>query len=110
MQEIKKIEKKSLAKIIAVFYGLSGVAVFLSIIISSILNIIVSGNFSGSLFKLVLFNIGLGLVLGIVVGLITAVIGLAVGYVSASIYNLLTVNFGGLKIELEETKEEKQAE
>lgn len=102
MREIKKIDKKSLAAIVSVFYGLAGLGVFLAIVISSLLNLILSNEFSGPIFKDILFNLGLGLVAGIVVGLISGVIGWILGFVWAAIYNLVAAKMGGIKIELKD--------
>jgi len=99
---------KNVANIMGAFYGLSGLAVFMAIIISSIINIIIAHDYSGSAFKVILFNIGLGLVMGIFVGAITGLFGWAIGYVWAAIYNLIVTKTGGIKIEL--TKEEEKEE
>lgn len=109
MREIRKIDKKSLAGIVSIFYGLAGLGVFLAIVISSLLNIIISKDFSGPIVTDVLFNLGLGLVVGVIVGLFTAVFGWILGFIWAAIYNLAAPRIGGIKIEMIE-KEEGQKE
>ena len=100
MKEIKNINKKSFAKIIALVYGLVGFFVSLVVAISSMANIIAQKDFQGSVILVTLFNMGAGLLLGVLTALLTSLIGWVVGYVSAGIYNWFAKKVGGIKVEL----------
>lgn len=102
MQEIKKINKKSLAKIAALIYGLVGFFTAMTVAISTMANIITQRDFQGSVILVTLFNIGAGLLLGVVSALLTAVIGWIMGYIMAGIYNWFSKKAGGVKVELGE--------
>ena len=100
MREIKNINKKSLAKITALVYGLVGFFVALAVAISTMANIMVQKDFSGSIILVTLFNTGAGLLLGVLSALVTALIGWVIGYITAGIYNWFARKTGGIKIEL----------
>lgn len=108
MKEIKNINKKSLAKITALIYGLVGFFVALAVAISSMANIIMQKDFQGSVILVTLFNIGAGLLLGILTALLTALVGWVMGYITAGIYNWFAKKVGGVKVELAEVDEEKK--
>jgi hypothetical protein len=99
MKEIKSINKISLAKIMALFYGLTGFFIALVVAISSMANIIMQRDFQGSVLLVTLFNFGAGLLLGIVTALLTAFVGWVIGFISAGLYNWFSRRAGGLRIE-----------
>lgn len=105
MKEIKSINKSSLAKITALIYGLAGFFAALTVAVSTMANIVMQKDFSGSVILVTLFNIGAGLLLGVLSALITALIGWLIGYITAGIYNWFAKKVGGIKIELTETVE-----
>lgn len=107
MIEIKKINKKSLAKMTAMIYGLIGFFVALIIAISTVVNIMMKKDFQGSAVLVTLFNFGEGLLLGVLTALITALIGLVIGYLTGGIYNWFARKVGGIKIDLDEVDETK---
>lgn len=100
VKEVKKINKKSLAKIMALIYGFIGFFIALIVAISTMANIMMQKDFSGSVILVTLFNIGAGLLLGVLSSLVTALIGWLVGYISAGVYNWFAGKMGGVKIEL----------
>ncbi|MDP2737109.1 MAG: hypothetical protein Q8O59_05040 [bacterium] len=100
MKEIKSINKKSLAKIMALIYGFVGFFIALTVAISSMANIMMQKDFAGSVILVTLFNTGAGLLLGVLSSLVTALIGWVMGYISAGIYNWFSSKMGGVKIEL----------
>jgi len=100
VKEIKSINKISLAKIVALIYGFVGFFIALAVAISTMANIVVQKDFSGSIILVTLFNLGAGLLLGVITSLLTALIGWVIGYISAGIYNWFSKKAGGIKIEL----------
>ena len=100
MKEIKKIDKRSLAKIYALIYGLIGFIIALIVAVSAILNIVLHKDFQGSIFLVTLYNTGAGLVLAVFTALLTALLGWCLGYISALLYNWFAKNVGGVKVEL----------
>lgn len=102
MKEIKSINKNSLAKMMALIYGLAGFFIALTVAVSTMANIIMQKDFSGSIILVTLFNLGAGLLLGVLSALITALIGWLIGYITAGIYNWFARKVGGIKIELTE--------
>lgn len=99
-KEIKNINKKSLAKIMALIYGFVGFFIALTVAISTMANIMMQKDFSGSVILVTLFNIGAGLLLGVLSSLVTALIGWVIGYIAAGVYNWFAGKMGGVKIEL----------
>lgn len=108
MQEIKKIESFSLAKIAAIIYGLIGFFVALAVAIVTIVNILRQSDFSGSAFLVALFNLGAGILVGLVVAAIMAVLGWIFGFIVSAFYNLFVARSGGIKIELREVEKKEQ--
>lgn len=108
MKEIKKINKKSLAKVTSLVYGLVGFFTAMTVAISTMANIVMQRDFQGSVILVTLFNVGAGLLLGVVSALLTAIIGWGMGYLMAGIYNWFARKVGGVKVELEEVVEEKE--
>jgi len=106
MKEIKKIDKKSLARTVAFFYSLPGLAVFICFLIISLANAFTSNSLPAPPWKVALFLVGFSIVLGMAVSLIAAVFGWIIGYLFAAIYNLTTPKMGGVKMELEEEEPE----
>ena len=104
-KEIIKINKISLAKITALIYGWVGFVVALILAVSTMANIMMQKDFSGSIILVILFNVGAGLLLGVITFLVMALIGWMIGYVAAGIYNWFAQKVGGIKIELMETGE-----
>ena len=104
-KEIKSINKVSLAKITALIYGFVGFFMALTVAVSTMANIMMQKDFSGSAILVTLFNIGAGLLLGVLSSLVTALIGWIVGYITAGIYNWFSKKAGGIKIELTEAGE-----
>lgn len=100
VKEIKSINKKSLANITALIYGLVGFFIALIVAISTMANIMMQKDFSGSIILVSLFNIGAGLLLGVLSALVTALIGYLLGYITAAAYNWFAKKAGGIKIEL----------
>ena len=105
IKEIKNINKKSLAKIAALFYGLIGFIMALAIAVSTMINIIIQKDFQGSFTLVALFNLGAGLLFGVLTALLTACCGWVVGYIAAWIYNWFTKKVGGIKIDMEDAAE-----
>lgn len=110
MTEIKAINKISLAKITALIYGLVGFFIALIVAISTMANIMLQKDFSGSVVLVSLFNMGAGLLLGVLASLVTALIGWLIGYIIAAVYNWFASKVGGIKIELTEAVEGKKEE
>jgi prepilin signal peptidase PulO-like enzyme (type II secretory pathway) len=100
VKEVKKINKNSLAKIMALIYGFIGFFIALIVAISTMANIMMQTDFSGSVILVTLFNIGAGLLLGVLSSLVTALIGWVIGYIAAGVYNWFAGKMGGVKIEL----------
>lgn len=107
MREIKKIDKFSFAKVMALIYGLIAFFTALIVAVITIANIIVQKDFAGSIMIVILFNIGAGLILGILTSLIVAIIGWMIGFIIAGVYNWFSKNAGGIKIELGESEDKK---
>ena len=107
-KEIKKISKKSLAKVISLIYGLVGFFTAMIIAVSTMANIVTQRDFQGSVLLVTLFNVGAGLLLGVVSALLTAAIGWIMGYLLAAIYNWFARKVGGVRIELEDVVEKKE--
>ena len=101
MYEIKKINKVSLAKIMALIYSLAGFFISMGVAISTIANIVTQKDFSGSATVIALFNIGAGLVLSLLAALVVGIFGWVIGYLTAGIYNMFARRSGGIKMELE---------
>ncbi len=106
MYEIKSINKKSLAKIIGLVYGLVGFFVAIGVAISTMANIISKKDFEGSVIMVTLFNFGAGLLLGVATAIVAAMIGWLVGYITGGIYNWFAKKAGGIKIELGRVEDE----
>ncbi len=102
MQEIKKIDKISLAKITALIFGLIGFISAIVVAVSTMINIIMQQDFTGSVLLVTLFNTGAGLLLAVLSALLMAFIGLIAGFLSATIYNLFAKKGGGVRLELTE--------
>ncbi|MEA3463717.1 MAG: hypothetical protein U9R14_01395 [Patescibacteria group bacterium] len=100
MQEIKQINKASLAHITALIFGLLAFFVVITAAIFTIVNIVAQKDFAGSVIMVVLFNIGAGLLLGAAVALIMAFFGWLIGCLAAMIYNIFARRAGGIKVEL----------
>ena len=107
-KEIKNINKRSLAKITALIYGLVGFIMALIIAIANLTNIMRRQDFTGSVVLATLFNIGIGLFLGVLSALLTALIGWIFGYITAGIYNWFSGKIGGVKVELADVIEIKR--
>ena len=105
MKEIKNIDKASLAKITALFYGFIGFFMALIVAIATMTNIITNRDFQGSVILVTLFNVGAGLLLGIITAFFTAAIGWVFGFISAGVYNWFAKKMGGVKVELTEVEE-----
>lgn len=110
MTEIKSVNKRSLAKITALIYGLIGFFMALIVAIANLANIMRQQNFTGSVVLATLFNVGIGLLLGVLSAAITALIGWIFGYLTAGIYNWFSGKMGGVKVELIEVNEVKKEE
>ncbi len=108
MKEIKTINKKSLARITALIYGLVGFFITIVIAISTMANIVMQSDFEGSVILVTLFNTGAGLLLGVLSSLLTAAVGWVIGYLMAGIYNWFSRKVGGIKIELADTETKKE--
>ena len=100
MQEIKQINKVSLAYITALIFGLSAFFIVIAASIFTIANIIMQKDFVGSVIMVVLFNIGAGLLLGVLASLIAVIFGWLIGCLAAMVYNIFARRAGGIKIEL----------
>ena len=108
MKEIKNINKESLAKITAMIYGLAGFFMGLTLAAATAVNIIMKHDFQGSVALVTLFNMGEGFILAVLTALATSWLGLAVGYITAAIYNWFAKSAGGIKLELGEAVEVKK--
>lgn len=108
MKEIKNIDKKSLAKITALVYGLVGFFMALVVAATTAVSIIANKNFQGSAVLVILYNFGAGLLVGVLAALLTALIGWIMGYAEAGLYNWFAGKVGGIKIELAEVDEKKK--
>ena len=107
MKEVKKIDKFSLAKIVALFCGIDGFILAFIVSILMIINIIRQPDFAGSVILVILFNFGIGLLLVILLSLIFAGIGWIAGWLMAIFYNIFALKFGGIKIDLVEIEDKK---
>lgn len=105
MKEIKNINKKSLAKITALIYGLVGFFMALVVALSTAGSIVTSKSFQGSAVLVILYNFGAGLLLGVLTALLTALIGWVMGYIEAGVYNWFAKKVGGIKFELADADE-----
>jgi len=110
MKEVKKIQSLSLAKVVALFYGLVSFIVALGVAISAMANIVIQEDFNGSAVLVALFNLGAGLILGLAVAAVAAFFGWIFGLIAAVLYNLFAARFGGLKIELNEEGDRRETE
>lgn len=110
VKEVKNIDKKSLAKITALIYGLVGFFTALIVATTTAVSIITNKDFQGSLALVIAYNFGAGLLVGVLTALITAGLGWVIGYIMAILYNWFAGKVGGIKVELIEageiTKEE----
>lgn len=100
MREIKKVDKKSFAKILAIVYAVLGFFITIGTAIITIINIAKQADFAGSVIMMTLFNVGAGLIVGIIIALLASLFGYLVGYVFALVYNIVAKKIGGVKIEL----------
>ena len=107
MQEIKQINKVSLAHITALIVGLSAFFIVIIVAIFTMANIIMQRDFVGSVIMVILFNIGAGLLLGVLASLIIAIFGWLIGYLTAMVYNIFAKRAGGIKIELADVEVDK---
>lgn len=105
MKEIKKINKFSLAKIMALFSGLVGFIVGLVLASATVANIVLQKDFGGSPLMVTLFNLGAGILLSLLAAIIIAILGFFLGFIIAGLYNWYAKNVGGIKIELEDVEE-----
>ncbi|OGF23502.1 hypothetical protein A3D45_01515 [Candidatus Falkowbacteria bacterium RIFCSPHIGHO2_02_FULL_42_9] len=105
VKEIKNINKKSLARITALIYGLVGFFIALAVAISTMANIMMQKDFQGSVILVTLFNVGAGLLIGVLTALLTAALGWIMGYLEAIIYNWFAGKVGGVKVEFLEAGE-----
>src|SRR3989338_921220 len=105
VKEIKNINKKSLARITALIYGLVGFFIALAVAISTMANIMMQKDFQGSVILVTLFNVGAGLLIGVLTALLTAALGWVMGYLEAIIYNWFAGKVGGVKVEFLEAGE-----
>jgi hypothetical protein len=104
MDEIKKVSKKSLAKILALIYALVGFLFTISIAISTLIDSFISqGNHF--LTQKIIFDGTAGLIVTAGVTLFLSVFGYLMGYFIASIYNIFTARMGGIKLEIGPEKE-----
>lgn len=108
MIEIKSVNKKSLAKITALAYGLVGFITAMVVAILTMVNIMMKRDFQGSAVLVTLYNVGAGLLLGVLTALLTALIGLIMGYLGGGIYNWFARKVGGIKVELEDVVKESE--
>jgi len=109
MKEIKRIKNLSLAKITAAIYGLVGFYIAIAVAILTMTNIVIRGDFSGSVLLITLFNLGVGILIGLAIAVATAVVGWVIGFLTAAFYNMFARRLGGIKFDLIES-EEKNAE
>ena len=99
MDEIKKISKKSLAKVLALIYALIGFLFTISIAISTIIDSFIAQG-SRQLTEKVIFDGVAGLLVTFFVCLVLAIFGYLMGYFIAGAYNIFTARLGGLKVEI----------
>jgi len=109
MKEIKRIKNLSLAKITAAIYGLVGFYIAIAVAILTMTNIVIRGDFSGSVLLITLFNLGVGILIGLATAVATAIVGWVIGFLAAAFYNMFARRLGGIKFDLIES-EEKNAE
>lgn len=100
MQEIKKIDKRSLANIVATIISILVFLLVFCLSILNVMNIVGQSYFSGSVVAVFLFNIGSGLIIGILAGAIALIPGYLLGYAMGLAYDIFAKRFGGIKIEL----------
>jgi hypothetical protein len=101
MREIKKINKNSLAKLLAVFHAVVGFFIGVLVAVVNIFNILSQNTFSESAFQVVIFNIGAGVIVGVLTFLLFGLVGWLIGFLIALIYNFIAKKFGGIKIDLD---------
>ena len=106
MEEVKRIKILSLAKITAAVCGLAGFLVVLLVATSPFVNTISQGNLIGSLSVAVFLDLGVGVLVSLIFGAIAGVFGFFCGFIIAYLYNIFAGRLGGIKIELEEEKNE----
>lgn len=99
MQEIKKIQSTSLAKIIAMLYGIISFFFSISLGMLIMINIIPGSNIEGSIIFVILLYIGIGILLGVINALLASFLGYIFGYAIAFLYNILAMRIGGIKFE-----------
>lgn len=102
MKEIKKINKISLANIVAMIYGVIGFFASVCVFVFSFTQAIVESGSRGSVIGFVFFNIGITILFALIVSIITAIIGWLIGLLIAIFYNMFALRLGGIKIELED--------
>ena len=107
MIEIKKIDKNSFAKIMALIYGLVGFFMAMVVAVFTIVKIVTRQDFQGSATLVILFNLGEGLLIGVLTALLTAVLGWIMGYIEAGIYNWFAKKVGGIKVDMGDIAEDK---
>jgi len=102
-KEIKKINKISLANIIAIIYGVIGFFVASFSFVFSLSSAIVNGEDTGiSFISFIVFNVSVSIILGLLISIITGAIGWVGGFFMGLFYNMTSSRFGGIKIELNE--------
>ncbi len=105
MKEIKRIKNLSLAKITAAIYGLVGFYIAIAVAILTMTNIVIRGDFSGSVLLITLFNLGVGILIGLATAVATAIVGWVIGFLAAAFYNMFAKRLGGIKFDLIESEE-----
>lgn len=110
MKEIKNINKKSLAKIAAMMYGLGGFIAALAAVMATIINIVIKNYSEESIVLITLINIGEGLLLAILTGMLTAGLGWLIGFICSGIYNWFSKKYGGIRVELADAVETREEE
>lgn len=95
MKEIKKVDAKSLAKMLGILYFVFGLVAGIFLFVLFVL-IGVEGE-ELSAFEQFIFGTGAPIALPIMYG----VLGYLFGFIVAWVYNAIAAQFGGIKIELE---------
>ncbi|MBU0636592.1 hypothetical protein KKH16_00025, partial [Patescibacteria group bacterium] len=99
MKELKKIDKKSLTKIVSLFCGIAGfLFVFLAALFVAI-NIILQKDFVGSALAVTMLNLGISLLLAVFLSFVFAGVGWIIGWLSGIVYNAYAARYGGIKME-----------
>ncbi|HTW96916.1 MAG TPA: hypothetical protein VMD74_04645 [Candidatus Methylomirabilis sp.] len=106
MQEIKRIKKLSLAKIVALAWALLAFIISFGFFIYSLVKIILEKNITSRLAYFIAVNLGLAFLSSLVVAIIAAAIGWLIGLLVSSWYNFIAREIGGVKIELAEEESE----